>query len=142
MKAITNIAIICVCTYLCAHSTSVVPRCPRPIVHFSVKGDPPGFVSLQLGTNICFYISTTKIWPYANATTWLNTAATVCSKMDLTMATIKNAQEYQALKNLTSKLLTYLSSNRLCVERYNLNPYSKPRNFQTFKEALSKFTRH
>ncbi len=31
---------------------------------FSVRGTPSGYVSLQVGANTCFYVSTTKIYPF------------------------------------------------------------------------------
>ncbi len=69
---------------------------------FLVYGSPPGYVSLQVGSDICFYISTSKIWPYPTGLAGPNFASDQCNKIGLTLATIQNEAESTALKNLAS----------------------------------------
>jgi len=65
---------------------------------------PDNYVSLQVGTNVCFYVSTTKIWPYTVATPTVNNGVQKCSRMNLDLAVIKTNDEKKALWNMIRKL--------------------------------------
>ena len=74
---------------------------------FSVSATPDGFVSLQVGSNVCFYVSTSSLWPFESA--WAtdadNKAAQNCSNLDLPLAVIKNNAERIALWNLLRQFI-------------------------------------
>ena len=66
----------------------------------SVYGKPDGYTSLQVGSNVCFYVSTSPIWPYDTQASTDNNAAYNCSKMNLDLAVIKSDAERVALWNM------------------------------------------
>jgi hypothetical protein len=68
-----------------------------------VFGSPSGYVSLQVGSNVCFYISTTKIWPYPTGLSGANDGTNRCNKIGLSLATVQTKNEQTALQNLASK---------------------------------------
>ena len=70
-----------------------------------MSGTPTGYVSLQAGSNTCFYVSTTQIWPFPNGISQANEAVNQCSSIGLTLATVINANEQSALANMFRKLL-------------------------------------
>ena len=66
-------------------------------------GTPAGYVSLQVGSNVCFYISTAKFWPYPNGISGTNDGTNQCNKLGLSLATVQTDAEQNALLNLASK---------------------------------------
>jgi len=77
-----------------------------------VSATPNGYISLQVGSSTCFYVSTTKIWPFPNGLSQTSEAVARCSSMGLTLATIENANEQMSLKNL-SGLKTFFVVNSI-----------------------------
>ena len=69
-----------------------------------MSGTPTGYVSLQVGSTTCFYVSTTQIWPFPNGISQANEAVNRCSSIGLTLATVINVAEQSALKKLFRKL--------------------------------------
>jgi len=60
-------------------------------------------VSLEVGASVCFYISTTPIWPYPNGVNQSNAAIAQCSSIGLQLATVENIYEHTLIKDLTRK---------------------------------------
>ncbi len=76
---------------------------PKNFKFVVVEGAPNGYVSVQVGTNVCFYISSAKIWPLPTGINGANNGETLCNKIGLPLAQVKTTKEHLALKNMTSK---------------------------------------
>ena len=110
-------------------------------IQISASGTPDDFVSLQVGSSTCFYVSTTTIWPYPDGTSKSNQAVDNCNKMNLELATIDNENERVALRNLLSKNSNYLD---LALINLNLAPIDMylaafDQNLATFDLDLPRF---
>jgi len=58
---------------------------------------------MQIGSSVCFYISTTQIWPFPNGTSQPNAASIQCSSIGFTLATIKTYKEHWLVAQLARK---------------------------------------
>ncbi len=103
-KSGLNVFVIAEITFQAWSSLNVLQKL------ISVEGAPNGYVSVQVGSNVCFYISSTKIWPLPTGVNGVNNGEELCNKIGLPLAQVKTAKEHLALKNMTS-------NNKICSEK-------------------------
>ena len=62
-------------------------------------------MSLQVGANTCFYVSTTPQWPFTTGSSTLNSGNASCYNLNLALAMVKTDTERTALWNMICKFV-------------------------------------
>jgi hypothetical protein len=69
----------------------------------TVWSSPDGFVSLQVGSDVCFYVTTSPEWPFPNGIAKANAAEAKCGSIGQPLAKVANDNEKNALLNFMRK---------------------------------------
>jgi hypothetical protein len=70
---------------------------------FKIPATPAGFMSVQVNDNLCYYVSTTTLWPFPNGTKGDNQAKLTCTALGFDLATVQNGDELTALWNFIGR---------------------------------------